>query len=391
MALIVSTGQAFSVQGREAVTQAVYEALLKAEHEDIKLAFIIASHEYNFQEILNGAVTQLGNTPLIGFSTSGEITADGSHRRSVVVALVSGEDIHSRSEWLPEFTDNGAIIIQEIVDTLKINSSTKGVLLCVADGLSGDYEGVLQSFPVCECRFVGCLAGGDLHQERTFQIGGAKVGTGGIASALLAGENIRLGVGAAHGWRPVGAAFKITQAGSHRVQALNGKPAAESYAELFGRQARDWALPPLDTLVRLYPLGIEQEGETALLVRTPLRVEADGSLRMGVEIQEGAVGHLLVGGTESCLEAARQAAGDALQDLGDAVPKLALVFVDISYQLLLTSQSGREAEVVAEVLGEDIPIIGGYTFGQLAQRNGTHHPEFLNQHVQVVLLGEEQG
>jgi hypothetical protein len=391
MALAVSVGQAFSVEGREAVTQAIYEALLKVESEDIKLAFIVASFEYNFQEILNGAVTQLGNTPLLGFSTSGEITAEGSHRRSVVVALVFGEDIQSRGEWLPEFTDNGAIIIQEIVKTLKIDSGTKGALFCVADGLSGDYKGILQSFPEGECRFAGCLAGGDLHQERTFQIGGAKVGTGGVASALLTGEKIRLGVGAAHGWQPVGAAFKITRSDGYRIEALDDKPASESYAELFGRQARDWALPPLNTLVRLYPLGIEQEGEPKLLVRTPLRVEADGSLLMSAAVPEGVVGHLLVGGTESCLEAARQAAGDALQDLGDAAPKLALVFADISYQLLLTNQSGIEVEALAGVLGQDIPIIGGYTFGQLAQRNGAHPPEFLNQHIQVVLIGEEEG
>jgi hypothetical protein len=74
--------------------------------------------------------------------------------------------------------------------------------------------------------------------------------------------------------------------------------------------------------------------------------------------------------------------------LGDAAPKLALVFADVSYQLLLTSKSGSEVEAVAEVLGGGIPIIGGYTFGQLAQRNGAAHPEFLNQHIQVVLIGE---
>jgi hypothetical protein len=391
MTLTVSVGQAFSVEGREAVTQAIYEALIQVESEDVKLAFIIASFEYNFQEILNGAVTQLGNTPLLGFSTSGEITAEGSHRRSVVVALLCGEDIQSRGDWLPEFTDNGDIIIQEIVKVLKLAPDMKGVFFCVADGFSGDYEGILHAFPEGECRFTGCLAGGDLHQERTFQIGGAKVGSGGIASALLVGDKIRLGVGAAHGWQSVGAAFEITQADDHLIQTLDEKPAADSYAELFGRQARDWTLPPLNTLVRLYPLGIEHEGQTSLDVRTPLRVEPDGSLRMSVEVQEGTVGHLLVGRVESCVEAARQATRDALQDLGDAAPKLALVFADVSYQLLLTSKSGSEVEAVAEVLGGGIPIIGGYTFGQLAQRNGAAHPEFLNQHIQVVLIGEEEG
>lgn len=390
MSLKVSVGQAFSVEGREAVTQAIYDALMKIEAEKVDLAFIIASFEYNFQDILSGAVTQLGNTPLIGFSTSGEITHTGSHRRSVVVALVSGEGLQSRSEWLPDFSEDSPRVAQEIIQTLKVDDKTKGALFFVADGLGGDYEAMIDSLPEGEYYFAGCLAGGDLRQERTFQIGGTKVGVGGLAAALLSGENIRMGVGFAHGWRPVGAFFKITGVRGVWVRSLDGKPASETYADLFGRRARDWAFPPLNTMVRLYPLGIEREGDQPLSVRTPTRIEADGSLRMSVAVQDGATGHLLVGGTANCVEAARKAAGDALQALGSATPKLALVFVDVSWQMLLTSQAGSEVEAVSEVLGKDIPIVGGYTYGQLAHPNGEHRPEFLNQHIEVVLIGEEE-
>ena len=391
MSLKVSVGQAFSVEGREAITQAIYEALLRIEAEKVDLAFIIASFEYNFQDILSGAVTQLGNTPLIGFSTSGEITRTGSHRRSVVVALISGDGIQSRSEWFPDFSEDSLRVAQELIKTLRVDSSTKGALFFVADGLGGDYEGMIDSLPEGEYSFAGCLAGGDLRQERTFQIGGTKVGVGGIAAALLSGENIRMGVGVAHGWRPIGAFFKITGVRGIWVRSLDGKPASETYADLFGRRARDWAFPPLNTIVRLYPLGIEREGESSLSVRTPTRIEADGSLRMTAEIQDGAIGHLLVGGTADCLEAARQAAGEALQALGSATPKLAIVFTDISWQMLLTSQAGSEVAAVSDVLGKDVPIIGGYTFGQLAHPNGEQRPEFLNQHIEVVLIGEEEG
>ncbi len=391
MALKVSVGQAFSVEGREAVTQAIYDALMKIEAESVDLAFIIASFEYNFQEILSGAVTQLGNTSLIGFSTSGEITQTGSHRRSVVVALISGEGLQSRSEWLPDFSEDSSRVAQEIIQALKVNDKTKGALLFVADGLGGDYEAMIDSLPEGEYYFAGCLAGGDLRQERTFQIGGTKVGVGGIAAALLSGENICMGVGFAHGWRPVGAFFKITGVRDVWVRSLDGKPASETYADLFGRRARDWAFPPLNTMVRLYPLGIEREGDQALAVRTPTRIEADGSLRMSAKIEDGATGHLLVGGTADCVGAARKAAGDALKALGSATPKLALVFADVSWQMLLTSQAGREVEAVSEVLGKEIPIIGGYTYGQLACPNGESRPEFLNQHIEVVLIGEEEG
>ncbi len=384
----VSVGQAFSVEGREAVSQAIYDALVNIESEPVALAIIIASFEYDFQDILNGAVTQLGNTPLMGFSTSGEMTSEGCHRRSVVVALIAGEEIESRAEWLPNFSENSQLVVQQMGKALDIKNHQGGALFLTPDGLAGDYEGLLKNLPDGDYSFAGCLAGGDLHRGRTFQIGGDKAGAGGLAGAFLFGGNICLGVGAAHGWQQVGASFKITMARGPWIRALDGKPASESYANLFGRQTRDWAFPPLNTLVRLYPLGIEREDDQPLLVRTPLRVEADGSLRMSAMIQDGSVGHLLVGGTESCLEAARTAARDALNALGSATPKMALIFADISWQMLLTSRIGSEVEAVREILGDDIPIAGGYTFGQLVHLNGASSPEFLNQHIEVVVIGE---
>ncbi|MBK8620015.1 MAG: hypothetical protein IPN96_23685 [Anaerolineales bacterium] len=74
---------------------------------------------------------------------------------------------------------------------------------------------------------------------------------------------------------------------------MDGRPASETYAGLFGYPARDWAFPPLNYLARLYPLGVEQ-GED-LVVRSPIRVEADGSFRMNANIRDGIDAYLLVG------------------------------------------------------------------------------------------------
>ena len=200
-----------------------------------------------------------------------------------------------------------------------------------------------------------------------------------------------MGAGAAHGWRPVGAYFTVTGASGQWVRSLDDVPASQSYANLFGREAREWAFPPLNTLVRLYPLGLEEEGEESLRVRTPIRVESDGSLRMNGSVPDGAVGHLLVGGTKACMDAARKAAEDALAALDGATPKLAMVFADVSWEMLFKGQPGSAVDVVREVLGADVPIAGGYTLGQLAPTNGSHKPEFLNQHIEVVVFGESSG
>ena len=42
-----------------------------------------------------------------------------------------------------------------------------------------------------------------------------------------------------------------------------------------------------------------------------------------------------------------------------------------------------------EALGEDIPIAGGYTLGQIVPTE-EDKPQFLNQHMVVILFGEPE-
>ena len=172
-----------------------------------------------------------------------------------------------------------------------------------------------------------------------------------------------MGVGAAHGWNPVGSQFRVTRSRGFWLRTLDGRPASETYAQLFGYPAREWAFPPLSHLARLYPLGIEQGDQ--LVVRSPIRVEADGSFRMNAPVRDGVDAYLLVGSRVSCESAAQQAAQQALQQLEGSKPVFALLLVDIAWEMLLKSHPGIEITAVQDILGKDVPIAGGYTLGQI--------------------------
>lgn len=389
MAITAAVGQAFALDGREAVTQAIHQALNDFSRPSVSLAFVFASYEFDIQEVLAGAIAQLGNTPLIGFSTSGEISLEGSSRRSVSVALIYSEGIQVRSEWMGGYSGNSQETVKKLLEAIELDKQLDANLLLVADGLHGDGEQLVKSLPEGPYQLLGCLAGGDLRLGRTSQIGGAQAGTDGLAAALISGE-IKVGVGVGHGWQPVGAYFKVTMARGSLIRSIDGRPASEFYSRLFGYQAREWGFPPLNTLVRLYPLGIEQENGANLQVRAPLMMEPDGSLRMNTAIRDGSIGHLLVGSQEKCLEAARRATREALAALDGAVPVLAIVLTDASWQMLLQGQPGSDVQAVNKILGEDVPVAGGYTFGQLARSPETNEFEFLNQHIQVIIFGEQE-
>jgi len=384
MPLSTFIGHAKAADGREAGAQAALQALDQARRAPLIFGILIASHNLPFDQVMSGAIALLGDIPLIGFSTSAEIISSGVHQRSVVVALISGTDVTVRSEFWPGFGEDSRGVSLKMTQTLLPHQS-KGTLFVVADGFHGDSKELCNSLGAGSYTLAGCLAGGEQRQARTYQLGGRQSGSGGLAAALLSGK-IASGVGLGHGWAEAGIYFQITRVRGPWIRALNNQTAAEAYARWLGYQPRDWSFPPLNELVRLYPLGIEKGEMKSLQVRSPLRMESDGSLRMHTAVSEGDTAHLLVGSIESCLKSAEKAALQALKSLGKARPILGIILPDISWQNLLETQPGAEVTAVRNVLGQNVPIIGGYTFGQFSNPNQT--AEFFNQQIEVFLLAE---
>ncbi len=386
MPTISAVGQSFALDGREACIQAIEEARQKILHEvdNIVMAFIFASREYSLQSILSGASAQLRSIPLFGFSTEGQLTAAGEHQRSIVVALLAGDDLTVQAKWVDYSQEGGAKKQAPIKDWDILHTIEGGnILMIYADGIHGDHETLCNTFPVGKHITVGALTGAPDRQKSAFQIGGVMGGEHGLSAALLQG-NIKAGVGAAHGWQPMGKYFHISKTEDLWIRKLDGQPAAEAYSVLFGQQARDWAFPPLNRLIRLYPLGLERK-DASLKICAPLLVEVDGSFRMTTHVQEDTTGHLLVGSANACLEAARQATQQALTNLGPARPILALVFADIAWKMLFETQPGHEMSPIRDLLGPNVPLAGGYTLSQLYPHEG--RVEALNQHIEIVLFG----
>ena len=384
MAVIAAVGQAQALDGREAGLQAAHQALnrLGGITGAPALAIVISSHQYQARDVSSGVSSLLGEVPLIGFSTPAGLTSGGQHPHSVVVALLAG-DFQADSHWLPGYAQSARETAMHLTRLASVRGEGQSMLF-FADGFNGDAEQLCSGLAELHMPITGALSSGDLHTGSTYQISGIQTGAGALTAAFLRG-GVRLGVGSDHGWDPVGSQFRVTRSRGFWLRTLDGRPASEAYAHLFGYPARDWAFPPLSHLARLYPLGVEQ-GEK-LVVRAPIRVEADGSFRMNGSVRDGIDAYMLVGSRASCEKAAQQAARQAALDLGDAKPAFALVLVDIAWQMLLKANPGAEIAAVQNILGPNIPIAGGYTLGQIV-RGDEAGPSFLNQHILVILFGE---
>jgi hypothetical protein len=306
----------------------------------------------------------------------------------VTLALLAG-DFDAEAHWFSGYSQSGRETALRLVQ-LAGGSTKNEAVFFFGDGFSGDAEQFCSALQLDSTPVVGGLSSGELHTGTTYQLAGNQSGSGSLAAAIVRG-NIRVGIGSAHGWAPVGSQFRITRSRGFWLRTLNGRPASETYAELFGHPASEWAFPPLSYLARLYPLGVEQTDQ--LVVRSPIRVEADGSFRMNAPIRDGVDAYLLVGSRAACEKAAAQASQQALLALGGLKPSFALILVDIAWQLLLESHPGAEVAAVRDILGPDVPIAGAYTLGQIVPQAtegnaSSAGPRFLNQHIVVVAFAE---
>jgi hypothetical protein len=377
------------LDGKEAGQQAIQQALNNLGSGRPVLAIMLVSQEFAATDVLAGVVGFLGNTPIWGFSTSLPITKEGEQSRSVIVALLSGNELKAKVNWWPGYLQDSAKTIQQVRQLLSENEPKQNGFLLVADGVNGDARQICTEFQVGNIPLGGGLAAGGIHSGKTFQFGGIQGGTGALSLAVLSGR-FRMGVGMGTGWQDIGIDFQVDRAKGAWIQSLDGLPAAEAMAKVFGYSARDWAFPPLTDLARLYCLGIETApGSSEWDYRSPLHVEVDGSLRVNAPVPEGQVAHLLVGDPDACLVAAREAAREAIQSLGKARPLLALVLVDLAWHYLFETCQEQIMAAIQPIVGETA-LIGAYTFGQIGRIYTDAPPRLYNQFIQVVLLGESE-
>lgn len=385
MDLKAATGYAQALNGREAGLRATHHALNRLGTANPRIGFVIASHQYQARDVINGVSSLLGDTPLIGLSSPVGFSSRGLHPNSVVVALMNG-DFLAETQWMPGYAQSGRETGSRLAKQLEEKEDARA-LLFFADGFNGDADQLCSTLPGNGIALAGGLSSGDLHTGLSYQLAGPQTGSGSLAGAILRG-GLGVGVGFAHGWNPVGSHFRVTRSRGFWLRTLDGRPASEAYASLFGHPAREWAFPPLSHLARLYPLGVEQGDQ--MLVRAPIRVEADGSFRMNAPVRDGVDAYLLVGNRDSCEKAAQHAAQQALQELNGEKPAFALVLVDIAWEMLLKSHPGSELAAVQDILGKDVPIAGGYTLGQIVPGGEGAPPQLLNQHIVVIAFANRK-
>lgn len=384
MSIQAAMGLARGLDGREAAVAAVQQASSQMGGVRPAAGLVFVSQEFNPADSLAALRNSLPNTAFWGASTVCPLKPGGEASRSVLVLLLGGGDLQARAYWYGGYAQNSAQAAKNLAQDMVSDLGAVQALLLAADGMNGDPALLMDVLQPLNLATAGCLAGGDVTQARSVQISGAQAASGGLAGLVLSGR-MRLGCGSASAWKKTGLYYRITQSRGLWIQGLDEKLPAEIYSQAFHYPAREWGFPPLKTLVRQYPLGVNLPESGDLLAHAPLHMEVDGSMRVNIPLAGGQVAHLLAGDPQAAPDAACQAARRAIENLQGAKPLAALAFVDEAYRVLLQSQP---ADLYAALRDElpGLPLGVVYTLGQIAYPQNAP-AAFANCGISVAVMG----
>ncbi len=170
------------------------------------------------------------------------------------------------------------------------------------------------------------------------------------------------------------------------VHELDGKPAVAIYERYLGAKRSSLLKKPLAQLAMTYPLGMSVDRHPECLLRSAIKMGTNGSLVCTGEFPEGSWVRLMIGGYESALAAAAEAARQAAEAIGRTRFKSALVFSSAGRQKMLGSEVQGEIDIIRDSLGGVGVRLGGfYGYGELAPLEGSNM--FHNESVVVMALG----
>jgi hypothetical protein len=143
-----------------------------------------------------------------------------------------------------------------------------------------------------------------------------------------------------------------------------------------------------------YPLGRTIKDSSELLIVDVVIANEKGEITCAAEVPEGSEIRLMLGDPEKAIQAAKEAAENALAQLNGATPKAIFIFDCMARHKLLGAQVNEEIQAVQNVLGKETPLIGFYTYGEQAPLGGNINPNicnsaFHNETICLLVLGEK--
>lgn len=198
------------------------------------------------------------------------------------------------------------------------------------------------------------------------------------------GDQISIGHGSHGGWDPFGPRRRIRRSEGNVLYAFDNHSALELYKRYLGPYAEDLPASGLR-----FPLSVEVPGEDHEIVRSVIGVdEGENSVTFAGNVPEGAYARLMKVNNERLIDGAIAAAEDSRDQMDAAETDLAILVSCVGRKRILQQRTEEEVEHVRKRLGQEIPVIGFYSYGEIAPVENVPQCDLHNQTMTITTLSE---
>ncbi len=355
--------------------------------KDIKPEAIImfASVNYaDFSELYEGIYDELGNKDVIIFGGTGDGYYESDRVENVGVGALAFNS-QGKVEWTVDveagLAEDSFRTGQACAQKIKNAAADEIKLAFVMAGMSGDgakmTAGIRTEFSA-PC--VGGLTGDDRHFQHGIVLVNGRMHEDAIGILALSGD-VQFAMNLASGWAPVGEIATVEEAEGNRIFKIDGMSTVDFIHKQFGK-------PPSEVDITTLSMAAYQQPECETYVmRTPFKMDEDGSLTYFGSVEEGTPVRVCTATREEVLGGV----SEALQGLPelDFDPSAALIISCAGRKWVLGERTKEELERTSSELKPTLPLLGLPSFGEIAphkNEDGTYTGTYFHNVTFIILL-----
>ncbi len=396
----LSTNKNFLVAVEEAISMARNK---KTKSDNIDLVLVFNTPNLPSQAISKKLNTYFSGIPIIGANVYSMFFAGGILKSGLIVLLISFSEgisintAYTRDINIKSGISTGEEFGEKLLLSLKTAIRKFGLILfdCLIEDennfITGLQERFGKSFP-----FIGGFIAQGQDALTNFLYFNQGLINNGCTGIIFAGK-INFGLGVKHGWKPLGKPHTITFSHGNIIEEIDNKPAIELYKEYLNYSPNKLK-QELKRFSSLYPLGIYVPEQKEYLLRNITDITPSGALVCKGNIANNSLIRLMICTKETCLEATTAAIEEAKQTLSADnsfkslernTSKLVIVFNSLVRSNSLKRDLKKEIEIIKQSFEPNTPIIGIYTFEELAPLKASTYlgqAYFQNQTINILII-----
>jgi hypothetical protein len=390
MATRIGIGFSQSSDPQEAAYQAATTAKNQLGTPTADSVILFAAGQYG-SEILDVIHTVLQPAHLVGTTTGGLIVAEGIFPKGLCVLAINSNEIVFGGASVPVPNEANAHAIGfELARRLNagFKSHQRQACLIFADPvfqnhpifIRGIQEVLGLGLPI-----AGAVSGTLTAPKKDHQFLQKQTLSQSAVGLLIGGTNV--GIGHAHGFKPLGKPRTVTKSNNNIIHQIDKKPAYHIYEHFLGLEAEKIKKGSFSLHSSLYPLGIYLEDQKQYLLKNAVDILPDGSIVCQGEVPEDSEVHLMISSRDACQRSATNAALKVKEALGGKQAKLIMIIESFARHNILKSASNIEIQAIRDILGFSTPIVGIYSHSAIAplgSGRGTGTAHMQNESILIV-------